>query len=351
MARDGEGDPGTEAALAARAAWLYHAGGMTQAEVARALGITGAKTHRLLARAASEGTVRVLVEGPIGGCIGLERELAARHGLGTCRVVPDLDEGELPLRALGQAGAAFLCRALEGAAAGMVVGVGHGRSLAACVRYLPRVAAPGLRLVSLLGGLPRLRTANPYEMIHLLAERTGAEAWLVPVPFFANSAADRAVLLAQRGVREAFDLAREASLCLVGVGDVGDEAFLRRSDAVSAPDMAALRAAGAAGEVLGRWFSLDGRLLDAPLHARVMAAPLAPLRGLVAVAGGRAKTEAILAVLRGRVLDGLITDEPTARRLLAEPADGKKPTGEEACTGKPRTRSRASSRGASAGAS
>lgn len=350
---EGGDDPGAEAASAARAAWLYHAGGMTQAAVARALGVTGAKAHRLLARAARDGTVRVLVDGPIGGCVELERGLAERFGLGMCRVVPDLGERGPPLRALGQAGAAFLWRALQGLGAGAVVGVGHGRTLAACVGYLPRVAVPGLRLVSLLGGLPRLRAANSYEMIHLLAERTGAESWLVPVPLFANAAEDREVLLAQRGVREAFALAHEARLCLVGIGEVGEGAFLHRADAVTGPEMAALRARGAAGEVLGRWFGGDGRPLDAPLHDRVIAAPLASLYGLTAVAGGEAKRRAILAVLRGRVLDGLITDEPTARRLLAERPDERdeRTTGEgDACTRKPRTRPKASPRDALAGA-
>lgn len=367
MALEEGGDgPGVEAELAARAAWLYHAGGMTQSAVARALGVTGAKAHRLLARAARDGTVRVLVDGPIGGCVALERELAERFGLGMCRVVPGLGERGPPLRALGQAGAAFVWRALGGFGAGAVVGVGHGRALAACVGCLPRVAVPGLRLVSLLGGLPLLRTATPYEMIHRLAERTGAECRLVPVPLFANAAEDRAVLLAQRGVREAFDLAREARLCLVGIGEVGDGAFLHRAEAVTGAEMAALRAQGATGEVLGRWFGGDGTVLDTPLHARVIAAPLASLRGLTAVAGGDAKCRAILAVLRGRVLDGLITDEPTARRLLAERPDKRaaprrttrgpttqEPTTGEAntCTRKPRTRPKASSRGASAGAS
>lgn len=303
---------------ASRAAWLYHAGGLTQAEVAASLGVTSAKAHRLLARAAHEGMVRVLIEGPIGTCLQAERELSARYGLKTCRVVPGLsDAASLSLQALGQAGAAFVRQALEGKP-DLVVGVGHGRSLAACVRHLPHVDAPGLRLVSLLGGMPRLRPANPYEMIHLFVERTGAEAWLVPVPFFADSPDGREALLRQAGVREAFQLARQASLCLVGIGEVGGEAFLRISGAVSAEDEATLRSSGAVGEVLGHYFDASGRLLTTPLHARVLAAPLPLLRGVTAIAGGPAKDAAILATLRSGVLHGLITDEPTASALLAE---------------------------------
>ena len=64
-----------------------------------------------------------------------------------------------------------------------------------------------IRFVSLLGGLTRNYAANPYDVMHRLAERTCAQAYVMPVPFFANSAEDREVLLEQRGVREVFEMA------------------------------------------------------------------------------------------------------------------------------------------------
>ena len=88
----GDDGPGAaaEGALAARAAWLYHAGGATQAEVAARLGIAPAKAHRLIARAARDGLVRVYVAGPLAGCLELERRLSDEFGLSLARVVPDL---------------------------------------------------------------------------------------------------------------------------------------------------------------------------------------------------------------------------------------------------------------------
>ena len=44
--------------------------------------------------------------------------------------------------------------------------------------------------------------------MHRLAERTAAQAYVMPVPFFANSVEDREVLLEQRGVREVFEMAK-----------------------------------------------------------------------------------------------------------------------------------------------
>jgi DNA-binding transcriptional regulator LsrR (DeoR family) len=309
---------GEETELATRAAWLYHAGGLTQSEVAGKLCIAPAKAHRLIARATQAGLVRVFVEGPIGNCIALEEALAERHGLALCRVVPGLESerSQPDLRAVGTATAQFLRETFE-RGEHRIVGVGHGRTLSAAVDLMPRVPAPFVRLVCLLGGLPRRISTGPFDVIHRLAEKTGAEAFLLPVPMVANTPADGQVLRAQRGVTETLALATEASLVLAGIGAVDEAAFLPMAGMIAPQEVRQLRRAGALGELLGRYFGADGTLIETELHDRVIAAPPATLHGLVAVAGGAEKAHAINAVLRSRLLHGLITDEPTARLLVA----------------------------------
>jgi DNA-binding transcriptional regulator LsrR (DeoR family) len=46
-----------EQSLAIRAAWLHYAGGLTQAAVAKRLGVPSVKAHRLIARAVADGVV------------------------------------------------------------------------------------------------------------------------------------------------------------------------------------------------------------------------------------------------------------------------------------------------------
>lgn len=311
------GLPGDEeSALATRAAWLYYAGGLTQSEVADRLGVAAAKAHRLIARATKAGFVRVFVEGPIGGCIALEDALVARFRLATCRVVPDLDEPDLPLRALGVAAASVLREALE-RGQHRVIGLGHGRTMAAALDALPRIAAPQVRFVSLLGGVPRRFPSGPFDVIHRAAEKTGAEAFLLPVPMIADTAADAAVLRRQRGVAETLGLAAQATLVLAGIGAITDAAFLPMAGMLHTAELHALRTAGAAGEMLGRYFMADGAPVGTDLHDRVIATHPRDLHGIVVVAGGTEKTAAIKAVLSSGLLAGLITDEATARRLVA----------------------------------
>ncbi|AYG63309.1 sugar-binding transcriptional regulator [Rhizobium jaguaris] len=303
--------------LAVRAAWLHYAGGLTQSEVAKRLGVPSVKAHRLIARAVAEGVVKVTIDGDIVECVELETRLAERFGLQYCEVAPDLGEEGFEFRALGQAGAGFLKREIE-RGDNKVIGLGHGRTLSSAVHHMPRLNAKGLRFVSMLGGLSRNYVANPYDVMHRIAEKTGAHAYMMPVPFFANTGEDREVMLAQRGVKEVFDLANNADLKLVGLGTVDSEAQLVLSGMVEPREIAEIAASGGVGEILGHFFDADGRILETTLTARTLSAslPRSKTERLVALAGGVAKVEAIRAVLKSRCLYGLITDERTAQALL-----------------------------------
>jgi DNA-binding transcriptional regulator LsrR (DeoR family) len=316
MARDfSEGDP--EASLAVRAVWLHYVGGLTQAAVAQRLGIASVKAHRLIARAVAVGVLKVSVDGDIVECLELERALAARFGLATCIVAPDLGEAGLPLRALGSAGARYLRHQIE-SGEHRVIGLGHGRTLAAAVQQLPRHDARGVRFVSLLGGLTRNYAANPYDVMHRLADRASAPAFVMPVPFFANSAADRAVLLEQRGVREVFEMAEAASLKFAGIGSVERQAQLVSSGMIEVAEIEEIADGGGVGELLGHFFDARGRLLDTTLSARTLSVSLGGGAGgrVVAIAGGEEKLQAIAAILRSGLLSGLVTDECTARAVM-----------------------------------
>ncbi|EPX87778.1 Transcriptional regulator [Rubellimicrobium thermophilum DSM 16684] len=311
-----ETDP--EISLAVRAAWLHFVGGLTQAAVAKRLGLPSVKAHRLIARAVDAGLVKVSVDGPMVECVILEDALCRRFGLDQAVVAPDLGEEGLPLRALGVAGANFLRREIEHGGHG-TIGLGHGRTLAAAIDAMPRFNAGSVRFVSLLGGLTRHYAANPHDVMHSLAAKTGAQAFVLPVPFFANSAEDRMVLLAQPGVQEIFDMSRSAALKVVGIGTADESAQLVSSGMILPAEIAEITRAGGVGEMLGNFFDARGRVLVTALSARLLAVGPDSSRSArtVAIAGGKGKVAAIRAVLESAWLTGLITDEATARALLA----------------------------------
>lgn len=314
-----------EESLAVRAAWLHYVGGFTQSAVAKRLGIPSVKAHRLITRAVAEGVVKVSIDGVIAECANLEVELSNRYGLSYCEVAPDIDDDDLALTTLGRAGADFLRREIEHGEAA-VIGLGHGRTLSAAVHHLPRLSASGIKFVSLLGGLTRHYAANPYDVMHRLAEKTGTQAYVMPVPFFANTEEDREVLLSQRGVSEVFQLARGAALKVVGIGTVDPQAHLVKTGMLQPEEIEEIAALGGVGEVLGHFFDRKGRMLETSVTARTLTASFSESGKdrIVALAGGRVKTAAIRAVLHSHRIQGLVTDERTARALLEDESEANR---------------------------
>ncbi|WP_062234441.1 sugar-binding transcriptional regulator [Aureimonas sp. N4] len=303
--------------LAIRAAWLHFAAGLTQAEVAERLGVSNVKAHRLVSWASQSGAVKVTIDGDVTECLLLEERLCQRFGLAYAQVVPNLYEDGLPLRALGIAGAGYLKREIEGTE-GRVIGIGHGRTLAAVISASPRIDCGSTRFVSLMGGLTRNYAANPHDVMHRLAERTGSAAYVLPVPFVANSASDREVLLSQRGVADVFALATTADLMIVGIGTTQPDAQLVGAGMIDLDEIREVQNGGGVGEILGHFFDRAGQPIDTSLAARTLSPDLAALRErrIVAIAGGPAKIEGIGAILRSGLLSGLLTDERTATALM-----------------------------------
>jgi DNA-binding transcriptional regulator LsrR (DeoR family) len=199
-----------------------------------------------------------------------------------------------------------------------LIGIGHGRTLDEVVKYLPRVDRPEVRFVSLLGSLTRHAAANPFDVIHRLAEVTGAECYFMPAPFFADSIADKKVLLAQKGLKDVFSLARAAELYVVGIGEIGAHAHMLATGMITDKELREVKLAGAVGEVLGRFLDRNGRAVGAELNDRAVAIKLEEINGkpVVAIAGGEDKPQAIMASLESRVIKGLVTDEATAKTIV-----------------------------------
>ncbi|MEM1428695.1 MAG: sugar-binding transcriptional regulator [Pseudomonadota bacterium] len=309
----------SERELMTRAAWLYYVGGLNQEATSARLGLTRARVNRLLAQARESGLVTITINDRDLGLLPLEEALKAAFGLEMCTVTPALglpdgpEQDAAARRAVGLAAAQTLRQELA-QRADLVVGTGWGRTLAQMARQLSSVTAPDARFVSLMGSLTANAAVNPFEVVQSLAQATGGEGYFLPVPFIADSAADRAVLMAQRAMARPLDLARHADLVLISLGDLTDASLLRQREMITAAELAELRTAGAVGDTNGHYFDASGHLVDHPLLSRTIAVgfeDLARARTLL-LSAGEAKVPATMALLRSGIAKGLVIDGDAA---------------------------------------
>jgi deoxyribonucleoside regulator len=303
--------------LLTRVARLSYEVGMTHREIAETLGVSRPTATRLVSEARSRGIVEITIHGPEQLFADLEREAAEALGLDEVWLAPEIP-GDLArtVQAVAHIGGRCIARHI---AAAHVVAVGLSATVAAAVAGLPASARSQADIAPAAGGWggPSLGL-NPPEVARDLASRSGGRPYSLPAPVLVAGAAEAEGLRRLPDVTEALDLARRADLTIMGVGGY-DWAASALGRAVTPDEQEELRAAGAVGDVSGRFFDRTGTAIRGVLDERVVGLALPELRNAgtrVMIASGHAKTDALAGALAGSLLTILVTDTGTVRELL-----------------------------------
>ena len=305
---------------AARAGWMYYVAGLTQDQIAQELGVSRQRAQRLVSRAMAEGLIQVRLNHRIGVCLDLEAALTARFGLLRARVVPGLGAGADPVRAIAPAAAAELERFLR-MPAPLVIGLGTGRAMRGMIDAMVEMEATQHRLVSLIGNIAPDGSASFFDVVMRIADKVRAPHYPMPVPVISPTPEENAAFHRLGPVQKVVALATAADVIFVGVGQMSNDAPLLADGFVTRAELDEMQAAGAAGEVAGWVFDSDGRYLDLGTNTRTGGVRVAPGldRPAIGIAAGASKEPAIFAALKSRIINSLVTDEPTARLLLTRP--------------------------------
>jgi DNA-binding transcriptional regulator LsrR (DeoR family) len=303
---------------AARAGWLYYIAGNTQDEIARKLGVSRQSAQRLVALAVSERLVKVRLDHPIGRCMDLAAALTTRFGLGYCEVTPADPDSRSHSLGVANAAAAELERYLNRKEP-IVVAIGTGKEMRGTAAQLKPMTCPQHKLVSLIGNIAPDGTATLLDAVSRAADQVNAPHYPMPCPLFAESRVERDALMAQRQIRQVIRLAESADVTFVGIGSMVEDAPLVQDGFISLAEMRAMMAVGSAGEITGWAYDDEGNFINGLTNDRVIGAPPARHveRRVIGVSIEPGRYRAIRAALRGGLVNGLITNETMAIRLLA----------------------------------
>ena len=304
--------------LLARVAEMYYQDGLNQGHIASKLGFSRSMVSRLLTEAREHRVVEIRIRHPLERRTDLEQALQRQFDLSAVRV---LERGTLSydsmLRRVGALAAGLL---LELVADSMTLGISWGTATAETVSALyslrPEPHA-GIQVVQIIGSLG---TSDPEidgsDLARRLARTLGGHYTVLPAPLFVDSEGTCSALLADQRVRHVLDLARLASVALLGIGSSEPESSsLLRAGHFTAAQVAELAQLGAVGDVCALHFDLWGQPVETPLTRRRvgidrLSLTTIPLR--VGIAGGQAKGLPIVGACRAKFVNILVTDETAA---------------------------------------
>ncbi|PYF09705.1 DNA-binding transcriptional regulator LsrR (DeoR family) [Rhodobacter viridis] len=301
-----------------RARWLHDIGGLSVEEIGWRLGLPSERVQALLAQGPTEAVPHP--ESAEGARLirRLSRRLREQFGLEAVSIAPMAPGDVDPVPVIAAAAARHLVRLLQARNAPAVVGLSHGRTIAAMVAQLPEMRLTGLRFVSLLGELTFAHSAYPHVVMNQIAQRLGAQAFPCPTALYAATPEEAADLLRQPMVRKVLEMAQQAEVWVVGIGRGASENQLHQSGMIDDADLSDIMARGATCEILGRFFDDEGHELPSALAARTLSPAASDFRGrrVIGLAGGVDKVTALHAALRAHLLRELVTDSRTAVALL-----------------------------------
>ncbi|WP_308516904.1 sugar-binding domain-containing protein [uncultured Varibaculum sp.] len=301
------------------AARLYFLERKTTSQVAQELNCSRWTVRRLLQEAYDEGYVSIEIVDPYVRVSSLEKEITNRFSLSRTIVVRNRLNLEDTVTAVANESAKYL--------AGLkpmpqLVGVSWGRTLAKVAKALESGWAVDPMIVQLNGGVAALSSAQSVqETILSFAQKANGKAKALPCPAIVSKVSLAKDLREDPGVVSVLDIGRQVDVAIFSLGALRFDSVLVESGCITRDDVSYLRANGGVGDILGRFINGAGEIVSPELESRTIGIDLKTLKRIknsIGVAVGENKASITRAALKGGFMTTLITDEKTAKEVLAE---------------------------------
>ena len=296
--------------LMIKTTWYYYMENYTQQNISHLLGISRARVIHLLEKARQTGIIQFSIRQEGDRRMQLERALISRFGLQDAFVVPaEGDTLENLNASIARAAAMYIASRLDD---NCFLNMGYGDTPSRVLNHLATMVEKPVNVVSLTGGVN-------YYLPKGFSRTFNARLYLLHAPLLLSSPQMVEALQQEPSVQEIKQMVKFSRMSVVGVGGMSDEATIIQNGILSKTDFTVLSMQGAVGDILSHFIDRDGNPVGSDVEQRLMSTPLEDLRkmeNVIGVAGGERKVDAILAVLRGKYLDALVTDETTAAALL-----------------------------------
>lgn len=300
----------------------YYEKQLTQQEISERLNLSRPKVSRLLKQAEEIGIVKISIIPQPGIHTDLEDALERIYGLKEAVVVEVSDPNSqyAVSREVGAAAADYFSQSVSNPS---VIGISWGTTLQAMVDALRTQDYRESHVVQLIGGLGKPESeAHATYILRRLVEKTGAQLSILNVPGIVDNTAVKTALMSDSHLKEVFNQFEKIDVAFVGVGTpTPDSVVMRDGTILTQAQLESLLQQGAVGDICLRFFDEQGNIIHSEIDERVLGITLEQTRKIdrvVGVTGGPFKDRTIRAALLGKLVNVLITDHLSAKKLLKE---------------------------------
>ncbi|HHT79162.1 MAG TPA: sugar-binding transcriptional regulator [Actinobacteria bacterium] len=306
--------------LMVKVATLYYKDRLTQDEIAQRIKVSKYQVNRILKRALEAGIVQITINDSMSGITDLEDKLEKTFGLKRAIVIDNngLSDKELKVK-MGQATAGYLMEIIKNRD---VIGIAWGTTVNEVINHLPRKINKNVKVVQVTGGIHQLAlNLNCQDIARRLADKFDVEPHLIYAPAIVESKNLRDLLLREQSIRDTFKFFKDISIALVGIGAISKKttSTLVETGSINEEELKKLKNQSAVGDVFSHFIDINGNIVDKSIDSKMITIStddILKIPYLIGVAGGESKAEAVLAAMRGKYVNILVTDSGAASGLL-----------------------------------
>jgi central glycolytic genes regulator len=171
---------------------------------------------------------------------------------------------------------------------------------------------PTVTVVPARGGLGEHVENQANTIAATMANKLGGKYRMLHVPDGVSEEMMGTMLVDNNNIISVTDMIKQANVLIHGIGQASKMAVRRGCDKEF---VERLVNSGAVGEALGHYCTITGKNIYITSSVGLQLDNLADIGLVIAVAGGRQKAEAIIAVTSAGRQDVLVTDESAARAI------------------------------------
>lgn len=299
-------------------ATLYFEEGLTQAEIARKIGVSRSLVSKMLLDAREEGIVEIFINSKNAYTVSLERALEKKYGLIDAVIIDTKNLTKEDIEKLASQEAA---RYLRKASKEMThIGLSWGKSIRGMVDYYPYTNQSEVSVISLIGGM-----GDDHVDIHsnqlcydLARKMRGKPKYLYAPALLANEALKKE-LVNNKAIHTVLEEGRKVELAVVGISSPYEASTMESIGYINKADIEELKKSGIVGDINSRFFNEEGIEADCTINRNVIGLNLSDLREInkvMAIAYNNSKIDAIKVSLESKLVNIIVTTDVIADALL-----------------------------------
>lgn len=299
---------------------LYYQQNLSKVDISKKLRTSRFKIARLLEDAVKEGIVTINIKEPKNTYLDLENNLEEKFRIFRAYVVDSSSDYNLTKRNLGRAAANCLDNIVYD---GDIIGIAWGTTIYEMINALPaKIDKKNISVVQLTGGLDQVETKyNAIELSSRLSKTFNSSCYQLYAPAIVDSIQIKKLLLSDSSIKRTLDMFSKVNIAVVGIGSVSPKpsTLLYKEGFLKEKDIKKIFLSHAAGDINTYFYDVNGNNCKSELEDRAVGMNIEQLkrvRHVIGVAGGEFKAKAILAALKGKIINILVTDYKTAKILL-----------------------------------